>query len=360
MQKIKNQYKVIGLMSGTSMDGLDIALCNFQLKNNQWSFSLERAITCSYSAEWKRQLSMANQLNGYELVLLHNRYGEYIGNLIQDFRANLEDNIDLIASHGHTIFHQPQNGLTLQIGNGASIAAITGIPVVADFRTMDIALGGQGAPLVPIGDKLLFPQYKACLNLGGFANISFDNDQNLRVAFDICPVNIVLNAFAASKGLSFDDKGKLGKSGKVDRKLLQRLNAIDFYRKNGPKSLGKEWVEQIVFPLLNDNQHLLEEDKLCTFYHHIACQIVKVMSSENITQMLVTGGGALNEFLIELIRKQTTTDLVLPEESIISFKEALIFAFLGLLRYRGEINCLSSVTGSKRDHSAGVLYESTV
>ncbi len=355
MMKIKNQYRVIGVMSGTSMDGLDIALCTFQWDGRKWHFSIEKGITCPYSDDLKMKLTSAETCSGNQLLLIHNDFGKYIGNQILQFLNGTHQNIDLISSHGHTIFHQPDVGMTYQIGNGAAIASTTGISTVCDFRSLDVALGGQGAPLVPIGDKLLFSNYRYCLNLGGFANISFDDNQGARVAFDICPVNILLNHLAKEKGLEYDLNGSTGRSGVIINELLSALDELDFYKLPGPKSLGKEWVWSELLPVLQSFS-LSTEDKMRTFYQHIANQITRNINTKNNGSLLITGGGAWNTFLIELIREQKPLPIEIPLKEIIDYKEALIFAFLGLLRYRSEINCLCSVTGATRDSSCGIIY----
>lgn len=260
---------------------------------------------------------------------------------------------ELVASHGHTIFHQPEKAFTFQLGHGASIAAETGITTVADFRSGDVALGGQGAPLVPVGDRLLFNDYNMCLNLGGFANISYEENHK-RIAFDICPVNILLNDLAMRLGKQYDAGGALGRTGRVDDKLLSRLNHLDFYREKPPKSLGREWLDTYFIPLL-DESTIPVKDKLHTLYEHIAIQIAGVSKKNG--RILITGGGTFNTFLLERIKEHIAVEMVIPADTIINYKEALIFAFLGLLRYLGEINCYASVTGAKRDSSTGVIYQ---
>jgi anhydro-N-acetylmuramic acid kinase len=258
----------------------------------------------------------------------------------------------LIASHGHTIFHQPDKNFTFQLGNGASVAAATHITTVSDFRSFDVALGGQGAPLVPTGDQLLFSEYDYCLNIGGFANISFDLD-GTRIAFDVCPANIVLNELALQKGLPYDEDGRLGASGIVNEPLLQKLNNLDFYRQKWPKSMGREWVDIQIMPLLSASG-LSIEDQTATMYEHIAFQISNVTG--NNVSLLATGGGSKNLFLINRLKQKTSCEVVLPDEKLIDFKEALIFAFLGVLAFNGQINIRASVTGSKQDHIGGVIY----
>ena len=365
-----NNIKAVGLMSGTSLDGLDLVAVKFWQTGKTWNFQIESAKTITYSNEWKNRLKNAPTVSGVELIQLHTEYGRFLGNETKRFITENNFVPDLIASHGHTIFHQPEKGFTFQAGSGFEIATVTGITTVADFRSGDVALGGQGAPLVPVGDRLLFSEYEYCLNLGGFANISFEKNGE-RIAFDICPVNIVLNHFAEKQGFAFDKNGEMGRKGKVNYELLNQLNQLDFYHASPPKSLGREWVEQVFMPVLNDFE-ITEEDKLRTIYEHIAQQIAgrgeeKGRDDEKGRdegkgegggrgKILVTGGGAFNTFLIELISGKTPVELVIPSNEIVNFKEALIFAFLGVLKVRAEINCLASVTGAKKNHSSGLVF----
>ena len=260
-------------------------------------------------------------------------------------------NIDLIASHGHTVFHQPQKKFTLQIGDGRAIKILNKIPVVYDFRSQDVLMGGNGAPLVPIGDELLFSDFDACLNIGGFSNISFKKEGK-RIAFDICPVNIVLNKFAQDLGKNYDEKGDFARNGKVNFEILTLLNSLPFYQENPPKSLGIEWVNEHVSPLLINES---AENILATFTEHAAFQIAEIFNKNQIRKILFTGGGTYNSYLIERIRSKTETQIIIPENKLIDFKEALIFALMGVLRINNEINVLSSATGSSQDHSSGII-----
>lgn len=347
-----NKYKTIGAMSGTSLDGLDLAAVEFQQTHGKWEFSIAAAETIPYDRGWSKKLQTSPALSGEELIELHNGYGRFIGLQVNQFIEKTEFTPDLIASHGHTVFHRPEKQFTFQLGNGAVIATVTNIATVADFRTGDVALGGQGAPLVPIGDELLFPDFDYCLNLGGFANISYQQNRQ-RVAYDVCPVNFVLNHFAEKRGLPFDKNGELGRSGKINGALLEKLNSLSFYEQSPPKSLGREWVESEFFPML-DSLSISDSDKLRSAYEHIAIQIGKVAGQPG--KMLLTGGGTFNTFLVERIEQYAQPEIVIPAPEIINFKEALIFAFLGVLKIRGEINCLSSVTGAERDSCCGVVF----
>ncbi len=346
-------YRVVGLMSGTSLDGLDLALCEFGFSEGNWNCRIEYAETIQYDNDWKGRLSGLENSTALDYARTDAEFGHFLGRMVNNFLSGNSLHADFIASHGHTIFHQPSAGFTSQIGQGAAIAAETGMTVISGFRDLDVALGGQGAPLVPIGDDLLFGSFSACLNIGGFSNISFRKSGN-RIAFDICPANIVLNALARKTGMEFDRDGLMARSGQVDTSLLRELNDLAYYHTAYPKSLGKEWVLQHVYPLL-DHSGLTIEDQLATFIQHIATQLGRALSELPGGEMLVTGGGAHNLFLIERLKQQGMMDVIIPDPYLVNYKEALIFAFLGVLRYRGEINCLKSVTGACRNSSAGSI-----
>lgn len=340
-------------MSGSSLDGVDIAYCILTENQNKWDFKIEKATTIEYSKEWRYKLKESMFKNFKQLEILDISYGEFLGHLCKKFIN--EQNIlpSLIASHGHTVFHKPDKKITLQIGNGKKIAQITNVATVYDFRSLDVKLGGQGAPLVPVGDQLLFKNYDFCLNLGGFTNISFHKNDN-RIAFDICPCNILLNQICEEIGVEYDKNGNLGKTGMIYTELLLDLNQLKFYQQKPPKSLGKEFVLNKIQPLLK-KFNLPVVDKLRTVYEHIALQITSIIEHEIGDNVLITGGGAYNTFLLDLIRQKTTKKLEIPSKEIINYKEALIFGFLGILKFRGENNCLASVTGASRDCSGGIL-----
>ncbi len=345
-------YKAIGVMSGTSLDGLDIVLCDFKYED-QWIFDILKSDTIEYTEEWKKKLANAPVLTGYDLSILHKDFGRYIGKSVIDFLKDTNYKIDLIASHGHTVFHQPEINFTLQIGDGQEIATSTNITTISDFRSKDVALGGQGAPLVPIGDMLLFNNYDFCVNLGGFANISYNNHTQ-RLAYDICPANIILNYLANKLEHEYDKNGALGFLGKLDDELLNKLNNLEYYHKEHPKSLGKEWLIDSFIPVLETSEISIK-DKIRTVYEHIAQQTANALNHEKKSTALFTGGGVYNKFLINLIKQKTSTEIIVPDAKIIEFKEALIFALLGILRIENKINCLSSVTGASKDSSGGVI-----
>ncbi len=342
----------IGLMSGTSLDGIDLVHVRFN-KEKYADFKILAAKTISYSDDWKHDLQQAISFSDDKLQALDSNYGKLLGGVINDFiDENSIKKIDFIASHGHTVFHQPENGITLQIGNGQEIATLTKQKVVCDFRTQDVKLGGQGAPLVPIGDELLFANYDYCVNLGGFANVSYKKGEK-RIAFDICPTNIVLNYYVNKLGFSYDDKGEIAKKGLVNKELLEKLNNLDFYKTAPPKSLGLEWVQEVILPLIDAYENNISTI-LCTFVEHAASKIGEIIYKNN--AVLITGGGVFNSFLMERISYYSKIDIKIQEREIIDYKEALIFAFLGLLRVDNQVNCLKSVTGASNDHSSGVIF----
>ncbi|MBP6335609.1 MAG: anhydro-N-acetylmuramic acid kinase [Bacteroidia bacterium] len=345
-------YKIIGLMSGTSLDGLDIALCDFTF-DKEWDFRILEAETIPYSPGMKSELQTLATGSALDFVRAHVAFGKYCGELVAKFVKKTKYSPDFVASHGHTLFHQPLLGYTCQLGDGAALAVASGFPVVCDFRTVDVALGGQGAPLVPIGDQLLFGKYTYCLNLGGIANISFDKSGS-RIAFDICGCNILLNHIAQKSGFDYDENGTISAAGKVSQRLLDMLNEQEYFSRPIPKSLGREDVQQILSEILDSNEdNLSSEDQLATVVEHIALKIAKHSSTGT---MYVTGGGAFNSHLINRIKKFSKATIVLPDPLLINYKEALIFAFLGLKRWNGELNCLKSVTGARSDSIGGAIY----
>jgi anhydro-N-acetylmuramic acid kinase len=352
----KEHYNVIGVMSGTSLDGVDLAHIKFEINHNKWSYEIYECDTISYATEMISKLKNGINFNTNELSDLNIEYTNLLGNIISEFitKNNILD-IDAVCSHGHTILHQPQNGFTLQIGNLPEIAKIVQQKTVCDLRVQDVNLGGQGAPLVPIGDKILFSEFDYCLNLGGFSNISFE-ENNQRIAFDISPVNTVLNFYANTFGLEYDDKGEISASGNLNSEVFEKLNQLEFYSKPFPKSLGFEFVKETVLPIL-ESYSISTEDKMRTFTEHIAFQIGEILKTKS-GKLLVSGGGVYNDFLIERMKAHLPTiEIIIPNEKTIKFKEALIFALLGVLKLRNEINVLASVTGAKQDHSSGAIYE---
>ena len=351
----KTEYRVIGVMSGTSLDGIDLVFAEISM-NDEVGFSIIHSETVSYSAEWRQKLSSAIDLDPGSMHQLDIDYTTYLSEVITRFIKKHDiDLLDAVCSHGHTIKHRPKQGITLQIGNLPKLSKALGIPVVCDFRVQDVELGGQGAPLVPIGDRLLFDQYKYCINLGGFANVSLEKDSQ-RIAYDICPVNTVFNYFMQKIGEEYDENGNLARSGELNEELLQELNSLKFYSKKPPKSLGIEWVNSDVLPIIEKYKIEIPEI-LKTYAVHVAIQIANSLDDDSNSDVLLTGGGVFNSYLIEELKSKSSCNFIIPDKKVIDFKEALIFALLGILKLRGEINVLSSVTGAKIDHSSGRIYE---
>lgn len=351
-------YDLIGLMSGTSLDGLDVAGCRFWREKQKWKCRILNAVTVPYSQQWKEKLENSHGLNGRNLIFLDREFGNFTGKATVEFIEKNGIDPVLISSHGHTVYHRPAEGCSYQIGDGAVISAVTGKPVVSDFRQGDVALGGQGAPLVPVGDHYLFDSYDFCLNLGGIANISMLDRNGSRVAFDIGPCNLLLNHLAGMKGMDYDAGGILASKGKVKTDILEVLERFPFYRQSPPRSLDKKDVQAYFFPVLEKYQDPVE-DLLATVVGHIASHIAREtgkLKKGNELRMLVTGGGALNEVLLERIRSKTTAKVICPDNELVMYKEALVFAFLGLLRSMNRVNCFASVTGASRDHVSGSLY----
>ena len=348
-----NNYHMIGCMSGTSLDGIDLTYVKFT-KKETLAFQILASETIDYSQDWKNKLSKSTELTPAALENLNNKYTDYLGNIISDFISKEKiEMLEAVASHGHTVFHQPEEGFTLQIGNLSHLADHVGWPVVCDFRTQDVALGGQGAPLVPVGDLMLFNEHSACVNLGGFSNISVLHNQKV-LAYDICAVNTVLNFLAERLNLPYDAGGKAAAEGKIISALSDRLNQLDYYSKKPPKSLGMEWVQGHIFDILEDFANEETKDLLHTYTLHIAQEIARRLPEDG--SVLFSGGGAFNTFLVKAIQERTHAKIVIPNSDIVEFKEALIFAFLGLLKWQGSINCLASVTGAEKDHATGKIF----
>lgn len=360
----------IGLMSGSSLDGLDIALCRFELDKRGGlpltDWSILRSQTVPFNAEWKERLLHCPEASGRQLVQTHTDFGHYMGQLLAPFLSVTEEPVDLIASHGHTIFHYPEHLMTCQIGDGAALAAVTGKTVIDNFRALDVALGGQGAPLAPLADRMLFPGYDFYLNLGGIANLSARLEDRF-VAFDISGANQVLNALVAPLGLPYDEGGKIAAAGRLDEDLLRRADRLGFFGRPYPKSLGNDWVQERLLPIFRSAQ-LPVPDKLHTVCVHLARQtaeaIATVLDREKLARpgyrLFITGGGAHNRFLVKCIREECekicSLDVIIPEGDIIAFKEAALIALMGALRLMQIPNCLASVTGARRDAVGGAIH----
>ncbi len=348
--------RIIGLMSGTSLDGLDLACVDFECSNNKINYTLVATTTVEYTPVFKQQLLNAIHLSGVELSMLSNQFAtlcaQHVNNFVQEHQLS---KVDYVASHGHTVFHQPQHNLTVQIGNGAILAAHTNIACVCDFRTTDVALGGQGAPLVPIGDKLLFNNYDACLNIGGFANISYSVNDSI-IAYDIAPANIILNQLTAHLNLPYDAEGAIAKAHTVDDELLNTLNTLAYYGLMPPKSLGVEWVNQTITPLIHHRTNYTT--LIATFTEHTAYQIAKAVNEQaHIHTVLATGGGTFNTYMLTRIQAHSErATYTFPTAEVVAFKEAIVFALLGYLRVNTIPNALASVTGACKNSCGGAIY----
>ncbi|WP_143310748.1 anhydro-N-acetylmuramic acid kinase [Chitinophaga vietnamensis] len=362
-------YNVIGTMSGSSLDGLDLVFAELTEVRGQWTYAIKASESLPYEPEWVNKLTNATSLPARDYLLLHSEYGHYTGHRILKFieTHQLDHKVHFIASHGHTTFHLPAGKMTAQLGDGAAIAAVTGLPVISDLRAMDVALGGQGAPIVPVGEKYLFPGYQYWLNLGGIANISAALPDGF-TAFDICPCNRVLNALAAVLGRPYDDGGQLAQGGVKDAALLQQLNALPYYSEPWPKSLANDFGTGTVLPMITALS-ISVQGKLRTYTDHIAVQVAKAAAAlqrqlpavEGGAKMLITGGGAFNTFMVNSIAEQLAPlgiSVTVPDATTVSFKEALVMALIGALRWRQENNVLSSVTGASRDSIGGALWVS--
>jgi anhydro-N-acetylmuramic acid kinase len=349
---MKNYY-VIGLMSGTSIDGVDIVYANF-FYDKHWSFKILKSKTYKYDMDWQNILKNLSDKDLDSIKLIDKNYtkllAEYILKFIEEFSIK---KIDFISSHGHTALHDPSNSITYQIGNLKELSNYIGLKVICDFRAQDVKLGGQGAPLVPVGEKYIFPEYDNLINLGGFANITIKSNNNL-TAYDICPVNIVFNHLSNLRHLKYDDKGKIALSGKLNFELFNCLQSLDYYKQVSPKSLGVEWVNKNILPIISSFSEIPLEDLLNTFSKHFASQIAINIKSAKKT--LITGGGAYNDYLIQNIIDLTESEIIIPSSEIIEYKEALIFGFLGVLKDLNINNCYSSVTGATKDHSSGNIF----
>lgn len=346
-----DRYRVIGVMSGSSLDGLDLALCELVHDVGDWSFNIQEARTVPYDAPFQQRLKEAMHGPALELARLHRDLGDRIGMACRQLLNGRP--VDLIASHGHTLFHRPEEGLTMQLGCGARIAAITGTTTVCDLRTMDVALGGQGAPLVPLGEQLLFPRHKAFLNIGGICNIALHGAERV-TGYDVCIGNQALNALANEAGLPYDQDGTLARSGRTIPELLDALNALPFHHQAPPRSLGREWFDEHVRPMIMASEHSIV-DRTAAVVEHIAQQLAAALAFAE-GPVLATGGGAHNGFLVERLRTLASTSIDVPDRLTVDYKEALVFALLGVLRVRGEANTLSSVTGAQRDSTGGAVY----
>ena len=345
-------------MSGTSMDGVDLAHCDLtEQENGKWSYKINVAKTYEYNDLWRLRLSKLRNQNALNVYKTDRYYGEYIGELINEFISDNNLEVDLIGSHGHTIFHQPENNVSYQIGSPSAIAAVTDIPTVSNFRAMDVAKYGEGAPISGIGDQLLFSEFDMCVNLGGFANISTVVD-DIPIAYDICPCNILLNRIAREFGKEYDENGEIANQGSIDYDLLSDLNSIEYYAQPFPKSLGREWINEHFWFRVRQSD-ASKEDRMKTLVDHIGQQIGQnienLATDSSTTRVYVTGGGAFNTALIDHLKTHTDAEIIVPEPTVVDYKEALIFGLLAVLRVQNKSNILMSYTGAEQDSIGGEL-----
>jgi len=346
-------FYVIGVMSGTSLDGVDLVYVKF-IQDEKWSFEIINSKTYKYEDSVSKLLTKISEKSLEEIKLIDREYSKKLADIIKRFIFEFSiKNIHFVSSHGHTAIHDPSNSITYQIGNLPIISQEINQNVICDFRAQDIELGGQGAPLVPVGENYLFHEYDSFINLGGFANISKYESEKL-IAYDICPVNIVLNDLSKKIGKDYDNRGAIASSGKLILNLYKELEELEYYQINPPKSLGIEWVNKKIIPLINNYNDYKIEDLLNTLSNHIANQVSNNL--KDLDKVFITGGGAYNDYLINVINSKTNCEIIIPSNNIIEFKEALIFAFLGVLRYLNINNCYSSVTGASKDHCSGKIY----
>jgi len=352
MQKLK--FHTIGLMSGSSLDGLDIAYCQFNFTDT-WKYTLLNYKTASLK-NWESLLKNAIHLNKQELENLSIDFAKFLAQEVQVFiEENQIKEIDAVVSHGHTIFHYPEKGVTCQIGDGQTLANLLQLRVINNLRQKDIDAGGQGAPIVPIGDLHLFKDYLVCLNIGGIANLSIKTHNSI-IAFDVCTANQVLNYYANKLGFAYDDKGSIASQGEINYSLLDKLNDLDFYHINSPKSLDNTFKNKLIHLIDENESHI--SDILATYVEHIAIQINQSITKSNVVdgKMLVSGGGAFNDFLIKRLRAHVQIPIEIPNKNIIEYKEAIVMAFIGVLKCINEINVLASVTGAKHNTVCGDVF----
>lgn len=344
---MKNEYLVVGGMAGSSMDGLDLAMAVFLYEDQNWRFKIKKCQTFEYPEGLFRKLQHAPKTDLTEKKELDAAFGSWVAHQARSFLG--PDTVDLMAIHGHTVEHNPEKGVSWQLGSGKRIAQETGILTITEFRTEDVLLGGQGAPLVPLGDFLLFNEYDACLNLGGIANVSIKES---RLAGDVCPCNQVLNYYASQLGHEYDESGNMAREGHLHHGFLAKLNTFSYFKSPFPKSLPNQFLDEALLKSISPL------DGLRSYTEFISEQIAKALNPINKKcKLLITGGGAFNTFLIELLEERLPNwDIQVPDETTISYKEAVIFGFLGLKKYLGEINVLCSVTGALHDTSSGVIH----
>ncbi|MEM6734743.1 MAG: anhydro-N-acetylmuramic acid kinase [Bacteroidota bacterium] len=346
---MKKVFTVLGGMAGSSMDGLDLALVRFQMERRQWRFELLKCITVMYPESLFVRLKDAPKHTTKSQRKLDIDFGHWIAIQVLDFIQRV-DKPEILAIHGHTLIHSPEKKISWQLGSGKIIANHTGIITITDFRAKDIQLGGEGAPLVPFGDFQLFSDYEACLNLGGIANLSI---RSSKIAGDICPCNQVLNYYSHQIGLPFDDSGKIAEKGKINTDFLIQLGKLSFFKKSFPKSLPNHSIPYTLLDSVNPSTGLRSYSEFIAIQ---VCNSLRNIKAKN-SKLLISGGGAFNSFLISLIQERLPKwNVTIPSNELVSFKEAIIFGFLGLMTHLDEVNVLSTVTGASQDTSSGVIH----
>lgn len=356
--------KILGLISGSSLDGLDMAICQFdEQATSQLEWEVIHTQTAGFPEGLLSRLVRSTELSTRELMELEVEFSKFCASESLDFLTKAKCSVDYIASHGHTVFHYPEDGYTVQIGKGSIIAELTGIPSISDFRSNDIALRGQGAPLAPIVERYLYPGYNVYFNLGGIANFSIHEKSNIR-SIDSCPCNQVLNFLISANGLPYDDRGRVARSGKVNDQLLKEWSSLEYFKLSGPKSMDNSWVHQIFIPVMN-KYHLSMKDALATMVEFTALQlskdISKLLQLDSITQMsgFVTGGGAYNDYLLERMTyhfQKLGLSLEVPDAQTIEFKEAILMSLMGYLRILERPNTIPTVTGAAKMSIGGAVY----
>lgn len=348
------KYCGLGLMSGSSLDGLDVVEVCFELVESKWNFEILQSQTIPLPDLLKSRLRKSPDLSSEELILLDVDYGKWIAKQLNKMTFNAQHPPQFIALHGHTVFHEPKKGYSTQIGSGHHLAALTGITAITDFRQKNIALGGQGAPLVPFGDKYLFSGYDAYLNLGGICNASVIKEDKI-LAWDISACNQVFNHIAMQLGKAFDKDGVIAISGELKEDLLLDLEDLLYYKEKAPKSLSNQWVKRYFLPIVDRSKHSLA-DKMHTAMEHIAMRICADLEEQKVEKVLVSGGGVYNNALWQYLNANKKIKFFKPSDQIIKYKEALIFAFLGLYKLYNKDNILSSYSGAKQNCSGGVIF----
>lgn len=350
-------------MSGSSLDGLDIGIIDIIKKGNELSYEVIRCDTIEYSTEWKKSLTSLPNASAKELANNDMAYSRYMSELIRSFLKE-EDQIDYVSLHGHTLFHEPENGFTYQLGNGGVLSARLGLPVVCDFRSKDIGLGGKGTPLAPIVDSYFYNEYEVLINLGGICNLTFLSKKET-IAWDVCPCNQLLNFLSEKMNLAYDKDGLIARNGKLNLDFLNILEKNPYYSEKYPKSLDNQYIKQNIIREL-DSYTIPLEDQLHTTCIFVARQIkaaiqmaVKSLEVAWPEKILITGGSAHNAFLIQCIKEHCAPSVVsIPDETIINYKEIILMALCAYLRVNNQENTLSEVTGSSRNSIGGAIYES--